>query len=142
MTTNFFIIRAPAHPLMKFLLEVATVNIEQRSFDNTWQATGPSIPTALYGIQVFGSADAYKRALIDAHPNPQWRLRLVDIIVGMGGTADLLAGVQFSPIESRQSVVTGKSMPYQQGKRHWEGRVYREAMPSSRDTAGNGTRCV
>jgi hypothetical protein len=124
---GFFIVRQPGHPLLRFVLEVATVNIEHRRFDSPWFASGPGIFSTLYGIKACGSPHAYREAVLK-HPKPDARLKLLDIVLATGGTADVLAGVRFAPVESRRAFVKGKRMAYQKENRHWlhwEGSIYR-----------------
>ena len=130
VTTNFFIVRTPRLPLLHFALEVATANIEQRSFDIAWLGTGPGIISTLCGLYECRSLEAYCQTLSGRRWPESELKKLAEIVAAHAGDriSTLLAGVQVSPIESRHDFVVGKSMAYQKQKRHWKnwvGSTYR-----------------
>ncbi|HEU5142594.1 MAG TPA: glycosyltransferase [Solirubrobacterales bacterium] len=60
VVNGFFGFAAPGHPLLELTLETATANIEKRSGDHVWQATGPAIFTALWWLRELGSIEALR----------------------------------------------------------------------------------
>jgi mannosyltransferase OCH1-like enzyme len=48
IANDFMIMRAPADPLMRHVLNQAILNIESRASNSVWQVTGPGIMTKIY----------------------------------------------------------------------------------------------
>lgn len=58
VVNGFFGFAAAGHPLLELAVELATTNIERRSGDHVWQATGPAIFTTLWWLRELGSFEA------------------------------------------------------------------------------------
>ena len=58
---GFFMLKAPGHPLLRLVLDLVTMNIEERMAEKIWRVTGPWTLNALLKLHRLGSFSAARR---------------------------------------------------------------------------------
>ena len=127
---GYFITRSPGHELLRFELDVATLNIERKAFSSVWLATGPGILTVL-SLLHWGGLENYQ---------PIYRpwtqedradfLRLADIVRSVAGNRihTLFDRALVSPISDLAAYLIRGQVNYKNTTTHWlnwPGSIYR-----------------
>lgn len=134
IVNGLFAFGSPGHPLLEMVVDVATANIEGRSWKSVYMATGPALLTAMYWMHLYGSFDAF----IANAPGPGWEryARVLNEVVGdCDRVIQAFEGVQITPASELNSFVqsTGMHFPYKESDTHWSnarGSIYREPLQS------------
>lgn len=126
---GFFIVRSPGHELLRFALEVATQNIEERFINHVWTATGPGIVTVLYHLSQGNLVDLQDRLSTSPGGNRDLA-RLIEVVrIEAGGRIHtILDGVRVSPISKLHTYAVARETEYKESPTHWlnwPGSIYR-----------------
>ena len=127
---GFFITRFPGHELLKFQLDVATLNIERKAFDNVWLATGPGILTVLSLLNQ-GTVEDFRPIYTPWTPESHANfLRLADLVRSVAGDRihSLFDQAIVSPMSDLSEYLSGARVKYKNTAVHWvnwPGSIYR-----------------
>ena len=111
--------KAAGHPALRVALEIATQNIEAKTLESVWWATGPAIFSLLYGIHRYGAA-AFLDRIVRSFPElPPEMFEVWDRILTVVGHGDICADVTFSPESHMYEYVTEPAMKYKETDTHW-----------------------
>jgi mannosyltransferase OCH1-like enzyme len=128
---GFFVVRQPGHPLMRCVLEVATLNIERRAFNSAWVATGPGILSALYWLSEGDTPeDLQQRLAVRAADIREPLKALMGTVRSLAAhrLPELMAGVRFSPFDKKDRYIEVTQVATMTGPPHWtrwQGSIYR-----------------
>jgi hypothetical protein len=117
---DFFVIRPPAHPLLRLTLDVASANIERRTSESIPAVTGPWIFSGLLALHRLGSFDALRRDVTGLGMNPLIET-ICDAVAEYGRVAAAFEGVRVERFETAMSWIakTGTDLPHKRGETHW-----------------------
>jgi mannosyltransferase OCH1-like enzyme len=129
---GFFFVRSPGHPMLRCALDVATANIERRSFKKAWFATGPGIFSILYWMSLAEPPDRLQERLTQSHDpeNIAAMKLLADEVASYVGNKleEIVKGVTFSPMPTHGGPVRSVPLSYKATQIHWTkwpGSLYR-----------------
>ncbi len=129
VVNGFFALGSPDHALLDLTLEIATVNIERRSWNEVYMATGPALWTALYWMHQSGSFDAF---IASADRGRQKYVRACcEIVSDYKRVTRAFKGVRVDPAVEADPLVRffGMHFPYKRTNTHWtnvKGDIYRD----------------
>lgn len=131
VVSGFFGFRAPGHPFLELALEIATANIERRSPDTVYFATGPPIFMGLVCLHMVGSSDGsiapVEDRLLQEAVREYWRT-----IGDRSRLAAAIPGVEVLPRQRFLEHVEGTGpLPYKHTASHWlnfEGEIFNRSV--------------
>jgi hypothetical protein len=144
LLNQFFIFRACGHPLLRLVLDVATINVERRVSERVQLVTGPGIFSALSVLHRLGSidslrreaddhgierlAEAFCREAVALAPTPAGRKEvpaivepLFEAVGSLSRIAEAFEGVRIAPVETMAGYVgePEEPLPYKRSEAHW-----------------------
>lgn len=135
IVNGLFAFGSGGHLLLELTLEIATANIEGKSWRAVYMATGPGLWTTLYWAWRCGSFEAFA----DRAPNSMWRrytCECAEIVGAYDRLSRAFEDVDVKPASDLGPFVKASeaTLPYKETDGYWlnaTGRIYREPRAGS-----------
>lgn len=117
---GFVVFPSSGHPLLRLALDVATANIERRTWEDVWWMTGPGVCTVLWALHKYGSFDAVRERAA-ARGVEADVLQVFPAVGEYTRVTEAFTGIRISPFAVARVWLQKPETPprYKQGPLHW-----------------------